>query len=486
MKTTNFFQAAAVLGVLAFAGCDRDANGGDDDAGCPAGKCDTPTGEAGATCLKREAEVINSSNRGYTPDLIRWACADVEGVTANGHTNDDRGQEYCEYFALVQPPGGAGVDLGRPLDGKGGVTKLAVCAPGETGDECRVTLNDEQLVDLEDNPTNVVGKCVFTSWHADIETPVPACPGGTCPADAAILGFPFTKDNYGMKVSFNSNGAAIDLIEKCFPLAEDKRVAVDWTNPDDPGQQPFYRGCMGTNLLFGTEWRRSDPSICGAINRIAECGCSVPGVTNATELGEALLPRAGTANARRGFRLGTWDNDKGLPGGCRYANTGETGFLVECDITASDLLANRNDPKEFCRAAYGINVVVHVDVPRAAITCEPPDTNEGKTCGEIPWNIGQENVGGGEETGDTDGSDEGSTGDAESGTDGESSSDDGSSGESTGGVDVGNCCTAHDGKGCTNADISACVCAADSFCCDTEWDAMCVASVVSNGCGSCS
>ena len=214
----------------------------------------------------------------------------MQGVTANGSTNDDRGQEYCEYFALVQPPGGETVDLGRPLDGQGKVTKLAVCAPGESGGECRTTLTDDQQASLEDNPSAVVGKCMFTSWHADVTKPVPVCPGDKCGADGAVLGFPFTRANFGMKVGFNSNSAAIDLIEKCFPLAADKRVSVNWSNPDDPGQNPYYRGCMGTNKLFGTEWRRSDPTICAGINRMAECGCSAPGVTNGTQLAHAVLP----------------------------------------------------------------------------------------------------------------------------------------------------------------------------------------------------
>jgi hypothetical protein len=47
------------------------------------------------------------------------------------------------------------------------------------------------------------------------------------------------------------------------------------------------------------------------------------------------------------------------------------------------------------------------------------------------------------------------------------------------------CCTAHAGAGCTDATIEACVCAADPFCCSTEWDAMCVSGVGTHGCGTC-
>ncbi len=507
MTQTLTLRFAIILGLgtgFGFAACTADnADDANDDGGCPAGKCDTPQGEASATCLKREAEVISSSNRGFTPDAIRWACADVEGVTAEGSGNDSRGQEYCEYFAIVQPPGASvGVDLGRPLDGGGKVTKLGVCVPGESGNECRVTLNDDQVATLEDNPTSVVGKCVFTSWHSDITKPVPACPKDSCPEGAGILGIPFTSENYSMKVGFNSNGAAIDLVEKCFPLSGDKLVVPDWTNPDDPAQQPYYRGCMGANLHFGTEWRRSDPSICAGVNRMAECGCSAPGVTNGTELAHAVLPPVGSKDVRRGFRLGTWDNDKGLPSGCKFSDTGETGFLVECDITAADLIANRNDPKEFCRATYGGNVVVHVDIPRAAITCDPPATEAAKTCGEIPWNIGQENAGGGDSGNDSagDGGSD-SAGDGGSDSAGDGGSDSGADGAGDGGAETGadtsaetggadggapsDCCTPHEGGGCSDAAITECVCGMDVFCCDGDWDDACVAEVAEFNCGTC-
>ncbi|MBL8944909.1 MAG: hypothetical protein JNK45_17230, partial [Myxococcales bacterium] len=263
------------------------------------------------------------------------------------------------------------------------------------------------------------------------------------------------------------------------------RVAVDWTNPDDPAQQAYYRGCMGTNKLFGTEWRRSDPTICAAINRMAECGCSAPGVTNGTQLAQAVLPPVKSADHRRGFRLGTWEDSRGLPNGCRYANTGETGYLVECDMTAADLMGSLNDPKEFCRATYGQNVVVHVDVPRAAITCTPPNTKEAANCGAIPWNIGDENA---EVDGGTTDATDGGTTDATDGGTTDATTGDATTGDATtgdGGGDVGNCCSGHEGMGCTNPEISMCVCAMDDFCCTTKWDDTCVGEVASFGCGTC-
>lgn len=53
----------------------------------------------------------------------------------------------------------------------------------------------------------------------------------------------------------------------------------------------------------------------------------------------------------------------------------------------------------------------------------------------------------------------------------------------TGGGDH-DCCEVG-GPGCNDATVQACVCAQDSYCCETEWDAQCVAEVDSFGCGDC-
>ncbi len=52
------------------------------------------------------------------------------------------------------------------------------------------------------------------------------------------------------------------------------------------------------------------------------------------------------------------------------------------------------------------------------------------------------------------------------------------------------CCSQHDccsegPAGCEDRAVSACVCAADPYCCETEWDAICVNEVESLGCASC-
>ncbi|MEO1065572.1 MAG: hypothetical protein AAFZ07_29515, partial [Actinomycetota bacterium] len=208
---------------------------------------------------------------------------------------------------------------------------------------------------------------------------------------AKVFGIPMTADNARMKIGFNSNGAAVDLVEKCFDLGG-LVPQPDFDDPDNPNNNGFFRGCMATNGLFGTEWRRSDPSICAAVNRLAECGCSAEGVGSAFELGQAVVGPPGSANdgETRGFALGTWDDKEGLPPGCEYVDVGEDSrTAVKCDLTASDLVANLNDPKEACRAIYGGNVVVHIDLPVSAISCNEED-EFGQQCGGMPWNIGEE------------------------------------------------------------------------------------------------
>jgi hypothetical protein len=46
----------------------------------------------------------------------------------------------------------------------------------------------------------------------------------------------------------------------------------------------------------------------------------------------------------------------------------------------------------------------------------------------------------------------------------------------------GDCCAGNATPGCQDAEIAACVCAQDAFCCDNEWDSTCVGEVTSFDC----
>lgn len=54
-----------------------------------------------------------------------------------------------------------------------------------------------------------------------------------------------------------------------------------------------------------------------------------------------------------------------------------------------------------------------------------------------------------------------------------------------GGGAAGDCCEVQATPGCIDAAISTCVCDTDAFCCETEWDAVCVSMVDTEGCGQC-
>ena len=405
-------------------------------------------------CEARKSDTVDSAQRGLVPGAIRWACADVDGVTqANG---DDRGQEYCEYFAVVQPPAeieggdmGAAKVVGKNT-GREELTGRTTTTPLD------IDLSEDQIFWLEDNPDEVVGQCVFTTWHRDV-------PGSACASEAGcpeIKAFPIDENHaycqagdgycdsvdglglsdshqvgrhqrdggwnlfdeplFRMVVGFNSNGAASSLVADCGVVPEDVLPEEELIEDD------FVRGCMltgpsvapgpGQNRVavpgsvtgFGTEWRRSDSSICAATMRLHECGCGVDtdadgvaDITDAAGIGLALVPPQpqGGQITLRGFPLGTWNGfelgdpvESALPAGCRYAETGDASqTIVQCDLSSSDLLARASDMKGACRDKYGDNVVVHVPVHEPAIVCTPNTSKKfTDNCGDIPWAIGAE------------------------------------------------------------------------------------------------
>jgi hypothetical protein len=55
----------------------------------------------------------------------------------------------------------------------------------------------------------------------------------------------------------------------------------------------------------------------------------------------------------------------------------------------------------------------------------------------------------------------------------------------TGEVDETGCCVEHASASCDDAEIAACVCADDDYCCTNSWDVLCVYAVEDLGCGGC-
>jgi len=487
ISLTSLLSTSLFASLVLFApACSETATEARQEVDCSDGKCDTPGSAAGAECAAafpgdrdaqtqcredkayghceaRRADALESSQQAFVKDAIRWAAADVEGVNQNGR--DDRGQEYTEYFAVVVPP--------PETEGNAAPARalLGLNQQGGGTSSSTIDLTEDQIFALEDEPDAIVGQCVFTSWHNDISEPMAVCNGSDsgCPelpfpegSDVAswvtgTTGMKMNSKNLKMKVSFNSNGAASDLAERCMtePLVGDNE------NPDDPLHDNYTRGCMKAFELFQTEWRRSDSAVCVAGGRLAQCGCGVDtdadgvaDITDPKQISLALVPRQPLPSGEttlRGFPLGTWTGINELPAGCHFADIGNDGqTLVTCDLTGNDVLAGAADVKERCRAKYGNNVVVHVPVPSAAIVCETPEgAPYAETCGDLPWVVTAENSGA-------------------------------NGGGSTTDPEPASC--AHDvceeggnlnADDCTDACVGT-VCGADDFCCTNAWDKLCV------------
>jgi len=375
---------------LVVAGCgdaERPAATNNPGANNGGGKTDTPADGTDLACLKREADAFAGNQSLFTEAAIRWSCADVEGV--NNNTQDDRGQEYCEFFAIVQPPPElegsevwpAPVDLGR----------IRSAEPREDGSlaievtDLSIDLGDDQIYYLEDHPDAVLGQCVFTAWHSDVSGALGACgDGGPCDE---VLGTLVTAERFRMKLPVNSNAAARDLVSQCLTVTD----PGDPDDPHDPRHSAFFRGCALTAELFGTEWRRSDPAVCAAATRMAECGCGLPGEADVAAALVPPQPDDGDEGAvtLRGFPLGGWAGPDKLPAGCHRIDLGDgSQTLVGCDLTAADLLDHSGDLKRRCVEKYAGDVVVYVPIPADRITCDPdPDAAFADACTETPWVI---------------------------------------------------------------------------------------------------
>ena len=367
------------LALLGAAGCSQDAATPEEDDGAQGGKTDTPDDAPEDACAKRRADALEGNQAVFTPDAVRWSCADVEGVNTNNQ--DDRGQEYCEPFAVVRLPEQAPFTVGQ-------ITKVEPDATGilrvETTPQ-NFALTDDQIAWLEDNEDEVVAQCVFTSWHQDVPGPVPACDTGACPE---VLGLPVDEAVFRMKLPSNSNLAASALVADCLQIP----TPGDESNPDDPRHSDFYRACLVVASTYGTQWRRSDPAVCAAAARLAECGCSLP---DNADVATSLVPRqpveqpdGSQAVTLRGFPLGAWSGLGRLPAGCKHVDLGDgSQTVVACDVTALDLIDHEADLKRHCIEAYGAEVVVYVPIPKEQISCDPASSASpyADSCGEMPW-----------------------------------------------------------------------------------------------------
>ncbi|MEM6992873.1 MAG: hypothetical protein AAF721_20325 [Myxococcota bacterium] len=336
-RTTLWLSLLAGAGLAA--ACDEDDGRGAEATGateCVGAKCDVPTGEAEDLCGGRRDAAFTTGKEAFTSTGLRWSCNDVAGVTVG-----DRGQEYCEYWAIARI-GDDQYALGRADRGSG---------ESDVG----IDFTDAQRETLEDtDPTEVVAACMFSSWNGD--------QAATCAECKGILGFEATTDNFQARKNFNSLGAAEDLLRECTG-----KDAIAGGVRDDA----FYRGCLHAHDAFGTGWRKSDATICAAAVALDECSCELKDGSPLTAL---ALPN------EPGFRLGSWDDASGLPSGCHYVaiDDGSAPVVVACEVTAADVLDHGQDLKTFCRESFAERVVVHVPIDPSAVQCDA-------SCDAQPW-----------------------------------------------------------------------------------------------------
>ncbi|WP_437967905.1 hypothetical protein WMF04_00790 [Sorangium sp. So ce260] len=69
-----------------------------------------------------------------------------------------------------------------------------------------------------------------------------------------------------------------------------------------------------------------------------------------------------------------------------------------------------------------------------------------------------------------------------SGDPGEARAPDESTAEADGELKLNDCVNPHPSAGCNDAPVQSCVCAVDPYCCDTQWDSLCVGEVASLHC----
>jgi len=414
----------AVLAMMLATACGAGTDGQD----CASGKCDQPGGTNLQQCTSSRVSSMDERRPHFTPDGVRWSCRDVNGVTADSNTKDDRGQEYCEYFSMLHTDGIPSVisdssgpvfcDASTPCAQGVCDTSIFSCVTAKSVDTSKqakimgknidardlVTpldpvLSAGQLDWLAANPDQKVGECVFTSWHNDRDQPITSTEtvgGFRLDAKTPNSSAPLFK----MLVQFNSNGAAKSLLDHCLQPGEESVM------------DGFMRAC--TSLCDGRSclpFRKSDPSVCTMAMRVAECGCSINvkeadgtrtlDLTRPADLqlaNELFVPKS-----RRGFTLGTWDGIGQLPNGCRFVKTGvpETvtvgsvtvadpntdQTIVACDLKGSHITATTaKDPKEACRTTYGDEVVVHVRAPLPGLATLSCDTTK-PSCEGAPWDF---------------------------------------------------------------------------------------------------
>jgi hypothetical protein len=311
--------------------------------------------------------------------VIRWACADVPGVTDSTTPGNGFGQEYCEYHAVQK---GKLINKGTEIDTSDAAGKVS---------------------------------CVFTSVFQGAGQAARLAPAM---ADEANLGAAAQNQLVEMQVGFNSRGAATALFRDCrtqglgaADLSARLRTAAcyqeyskgganaaqlkqlcgtgpnvggtAWTQAQTLGAKVLAAGeegydrqqdiaaCMGVRQA-GAPWRNSDPMICSRVGRTAsECSCEFNPVP--AEL--------------MGIPFTGWVNDA-IPPSCRLAkvDNADYPYVAICDLSAKEVSDVQLNPKysrslvTYCHDKYSVDLVMKL--PIRALQKNGTCHNNGSFCTE--------------------------------------------------------------------------------------------------------
>lgn len=336
-------------------GCDSEPEQTEDEQNIVPSNAQSPWELAGL-CHENIQRHITVRPQELSDGVVRWQCGDRPGVDGAA----DRGQEYCEYFAMSK---------GKRVD------TFAAADP------------------------NAKLYCFFTSVYQDVAS-------GTSRdkklaqelSKAENMGVTVDQSLIRMKGQFNSRGAATTLVvdamdvgvdkndqrqaacflasidpansansEKLIAACKDKDLSSDsaWSKVTKLGAKiptstkanydtfKDMTACMSVGRLEhgGVDWRMSDPHISQVVVRANdECGCTYNALPTALE----------------GFLQGTWSSKDSLPAGCRRVKVDGKDYqqMTMCEVPEaerSDLetsLDYAENMQAFCNERFGKDIVL--------------------------------------------------------------------------------------------------------------------------------
>jgi hypothetical protein len=300
--------------------------------------------------LKRHSTVRATDLKDGT---IRWNCGDVAGVT-----DQDRGQEYCEYHAVAggkvvqsvsEVAAGSKVQCvftGVYKDTSGKDTKLKSAMALKTNMGMKPT--ETKIVRMEKGfNSRGAATALVTDCHDAYEQPLDEIRQAAC-YQASLVGGTKAK-----KLTTLCKGQDLSNEERWKKVvALGAKVAV--VGDASYESQRDIAGCLRTHVASPATWRNSDPMICGRVVRAkSECGCDYNAIPSAVD----------------GFTFTGWTNDQ-LPTGCRYAKVDSLDYkhIVICEVSEGeyeDLQTNGDwnaDLQGFCHGRFSTELVMKAPI----------------------------------------------------------------------------------------------------------------------------